>query len=234
MKSIAIMQPTFMPWIGYLALMDAVDEFVYLDHVQFDKRSWQQRNRIKTANGPLWLSVPVASRGKRAQAINEAMIIREDAEFPRKIIKSIEHNYKKAPFYEDYAPELFAILSGGHAPLCELNTALIDFFRRKIGIDTPLSFSSAMNVQGRKAALLVDICRQKGAKRYVSPPGSREYLDTSDDFDRAGIPVAYFEYAHPEWRQLHGEFEPYMSALDLLMNMGGQSIGILRQGARVA
>lgn len=230
MKSVAIMQPTFLPWVGYFALMNLVDEFVFLDHVQFDKRSWQQRNRIKTANGPVWLTVPVATKGKSEQSIKEAGIKTDDPDFPAKIIKTIEQNYSKTPFYGDYAPALFDVLSDGREKLLDLNIALIEYFRNHLSVDTPLKSSSDMDVTGQKSSLLVDICKQIDATSYISPPGSREYLESSDDFEKAGIPVTYFEYNHPEWAQPYGDFEPYMSALDLLFNMGDKSSAIMQLG----
>ncbi len=231
-KKVAIMQPTFLPWTGYMALMDHVDEFVFLDHVQFDKRSWQQRNRIRTANGPQWLTVPVISRGKSDQAIRDVLINRDTPDFPRKMIGAIEHSYSKAAFYKDYAEDVFSILSRDLSHLLDLNIALIGFFKEQLEIDTPVSFSSRMDVGGRKAALLADICRECGADIYISPPGSKDYLDAADEFEAADIPVRYFVYEHPVWPQVHGDFEPYMSVLDLLMNCGPDAGRIMREGIR--
>jgi hypothetical protein len=229
-KTIAIMQPTFLPWVGYFGLMDVVDEFVFLDHVQFDKRSWQQRNRIKTSNGPVWLSVPVQSKGKSDQAINEALIDQGNKIFPDKMVKTIEMNYSKAPFYNEYAQGVFDTLKGGHDKLLDLNIDLIEFFAGVWGIETKTSLSSSMNVEGQKSTLLVEVCNELGAKGYLSPPGSKEYIDASDDFEKAGIDVRYFEYNHPQWKQCFGEFEPYMSALDLLFHKGKEGIDTIREG----
>ena len=148
------------------------------------------------------------------------------------MIGAIEHNYKKAAFYKDYADEVFSILSGDLGHLLGLNVALIDFFRAQLAVDTPVCFSSQMNVEGRKAALLADICIECGAEIYISPPGSKDYLDAANEFEEAGLPVRYFAYEHPAWPQAYGAFEPYMSVLDLLMNCGPDSGRIMREGIR--
>lgn len=211
------MQPTFLPWLGYFAMMDRVDEFVFLDHVDFNKRSWQQRNQIKTVNGPQWLTVPVnASQG---QAINEIKI----ASPLDKLIRAIEYNYSKAPYYDD---TLIKILRYPIDHLVWLNVELIYWITTKLGITTPLTFSSMFEPEGSKADLLVDICRKRGAREYISSPGSRDYIEESGAFE---IPVTYFEYNHPVYNQ-PGEFLPYMSAIDLLFNEGPKSLEIIRSG----
>ncbi|NCC20894.1 MAG: hypothetical protein EOM26_00355 [Alphaproteobacteria bacterium] len=229
-KSIAIMQPTFLPWIGYFALMEMVDEFVLLDHVQFDRRSWQQRNRIRTVNGPIWLTVPVSSKGLRDQAIRDVRINMDNPDFPTKMIRTIAQNYKKAPYFHDFSPRLFEVLEDGQQLLANLNLELIRFLAGALAIDTPLLKSSEMQVLGSKADGLVDICRKRGASRYISPPGSKDYLEETDVFQQAGIPVSYFEYEHPCYRQCFDDFEPYMSVIDLLFNEGDNAPAVMRKG----
>jgi hypothetical protein len=230
-KRAAIMQPTFLPWCGYFALMDSVDLFVFLDDVQFDKRSWQQRNRIKTPNGPLWLTVPVLTKGRREQSIAEAEI-QPDAKYPESLWRTIEMNFAKAPFAGRYLPALQAVFAAHAAHLCELNIAIIRWMAGEFGITTPTVRASATPVSSTKADRLVALCRAHGVTDYLSPPGSKSYLETSDAFDRAGISLDYFIYEHPEYAQLHGAFEPYMSALDLLLNEGPRAREILRSGSR--
>ena len=231
MKSIAIMQPTFLPWIGYFALIERVDEFIFFDHVQFEKRSWQQRNKIKTPQDPIWLSVPVSTKGKQAQAINEAEILYEGDKNPLdKIIKSIELNYKKAPFYNDYADDVFEFFADKPNHIAVLNQNIIQWICEKLDIKTPFIQSSTLDVSGTKDDLLVDICQVRNATHYISPPGSKVYLDESDAFEVAGIDLSYHDYNHPEYTQLHGDFEPYMCILDLLFNEGSKSGEIIRTG----
>ncbi len=234
MKSIAIMQPTFLPWIGYFTLIERVDEFILFDHVQFEKRSWQQRNKIKTPNGAIWLSVPVSTKGKQDQSIKEAEILYEGDKNPLdKIMKSIELNYKKAPFYTHYAQDLSAFFQEKPQYIAQLNETLIRWVCNLLEIKTPLIHSSTLGVSGKKEDLLVDICQKREATHYISPPGSKAYLDQSDAFDRVDIDLSYYEYPHPYYTQLHGDFEPYMCILDLLFNEGDQSAKIMKKSLYV-
>ena len=231
MKSIAIMQPTFLPWIGYFSLIDRVDEFVFLDNVQFDKRSWQQRNRIKTAQGPIWLSVPVLTKGRSSQLIQEVEILKDADKDPfHKINAAIEHNYKKAPYYHDYAKNLFVLFDDNKHNLALLNQSIIQWICRQLGIKTPLINASTLSVTGQKESLLVDFCKDRGASHYIAPPGSKTYLEESDAFEAAGIVLEYHNYRHPIYTQLYGNFKPYMCIIDLLFNEGPASADIIKQG----
>lgn len=227
---IAIMQPTYLPWIGYLAMIDRVDRFVYLDSVQFARRSWQQRNRIKTASGESMLSVPVLSKGKREQTIAEAQVD-WDSGFATKHVRTIESAYRSAPHFSQYFEPLKARLTE-HAPsLADYTIRMIEFFCESFGIATPRERSSNLAAAGQKAELLAAICTELGASRYLSAPGSREYIEESDAFSRAGVAVVYHEYAHPTYPQGGGEFLPYMAAADLLFHCGGDDgLRIIRQG----
>jgi hypothetical protein len=230
-KRAAIMQPTFLPWIGYFGLMASVDLFVFLDDVQFDKRSWQQRNRIKTPNGIIWLTVPVRTKGRRDQTINDAEI-QPDAKFPDAMWRTIEMSFSKAPFADRYLPELRDIMAANAANICELNIAIINWMAAEFGIATQTVRASATPMTSTKADRLADLCRAHDVSDYLSPPGSKAYLDESDAFVQAGIALDYFAYDHPQYAQLHGEFEPYMSALDLLVNEGPKAGDILRSGLK--
>lgn len=229
MTSVAIMQPTYLPWLGYFALMDRVDIFVFLDSVQFERRSWQQRNRIKTAQGIQMLTVPVLTKGRRDQHIADVMID-VTAGFAEKHVRAIANAYAAAPHRDPYMPELIEILRKGHDHLAALNVDVIQWVAERLGIDTECISSSTLRAAGKKADYLADICDKIGASTYVSPPGSRGYLDKSDAFDRLGIPVVYNEYKHPTYPQLHGEFLDYLSVVDLLFNVGTDSLRVIRGG----
>lgn len=229
-KKIAIMQPTYLPWIGYFALMDAVDEFVLLDDVQFARRSWQQRNQIKGPAGAMMLTVPVLKKGKRDQLVNEAEIDPE-SDALKKHARSIELAYAKAPYWQKYGPTLSAAIANPAKLLADYNIALIERIRDDLGIKTPLVRSSALPIEGKREDRLVSICKQRGAGIYISPAGSSDYLSESDAFQRAGIVLLYNDYKHPAaYPQLHGDFVSHMSAIDLLLNCGEKSLGILRGG----
>ncbi len=226
---VAIMQPTYLPWLGYFGMIDQVDTFIIFDSVQFAKRSWQQRNQIKTANGPKWLTVPISSKGKRGQLINEVEID-TTRNFQTTQIASLESNYRKSPYFLEYSPELFSLLEKSHVHLSELTVELIEWFCGMLGITTPIKYSSKMENAGTKADLLAMLCGQVNATEYISAPGSREYLEQSDAFDKRGIPIKYNEYDHPVYPQLFGDFTPYMSIVDLIFNAGPESLSIIRKG----
>jgi hypothetical protein len=229
MTKTAIMQPTFLPWCGYFALIDHVDKFIFLDSVQFSRRSWQQRNQIKTATGTSWLSVPVYSKGRRDQNIFEVEIDLS-RDFPRNQIRTIELNYHKTPYFNDFSPELFTILSSGHQKLSELTMELIQWICLKLNISTPLIRASDLSPIGVKAELLASLCHQVNATLYVSPPGSKVYLDESNALNRANIKLSYFHYDHPIYPQPYGDFLSHMSILDLILNCGNDSRKVLLSG----
>lgn len=233
MTRVAIMQPTYLPWIGYFGLMKSVDLFILLDSVQFTRRSWQQRNQIKTANGPIWLTVPVLSKGKRDQLITEVEIDRS-RDFPQSHQKALELNYKKAPHFDAYAPQLLSLLGTDNRYLTDLTIGLIAWIRDALGITTPIRRSSEFEQAGTKADLLASLCDQVGASEYISPPGSKDYLDESDAFARRGMPLRYFNFTHPEYSQRFGDFLPHMSVIDLLFNCGPESMLLIEKGCEVS
>jgi WbqC-like protein len=228
---VAICQPTYLPWLGYFDLMDQVDTFVLLDSVQFEKQSWQQRNRIKTPTGLQWLTVPVVFRGRLGQKIDEVEI--RDSEFWRNHARAIELNYARAPFFENYFPGLMEIFrSVGHnVRLVDLNLQLIQWLMRWLGVTTPLVRSSSLNRQGKRSELLASICAAMDATSYLSPIGSAEYLLREvNAFEAQNIEVSFHHYQHPQYRQQFGAFIPYASVLDLLFNEGERSMEIIRSG----
>jgi hypothetical protein len=230
-RTVAIMQPTYLPWVGYFDLIDQCDLFVLLDCVQFDRRSWQQRNRIKTATGAAWLTVPVRAKGRRDQQIRDVEID-PGGDFPVKHVRALQHAYGRAPHASPYLEQLTGLLAGGATHLAALNTSVIEWVCRVAGIDTPLVRSSTLPAEGARVDRLLSICRAVGATRYISPRGSRGYIDADNRFDDAGIELRYQHYEHPTYRQLHGPFASHMCAPDLLLNEGTQALAILRSGRR--
>jgi hypothetical protein len=231
---IAISQPAYLPWLGYFDLIDQVDRFVLLDSVQFEKQSWQQRNRIKTPSGLQWLTVPVVFRGRFGQRIQEVAI--RDPAFSRNHLRAIELNYRRSPFFQQYFSELAQILqvcSG--LSLRDLDQRLIEWFCRVLGIDTEILRSSELEGRGKRSELLVSLCRVLEADYYLSPLGSAVYL--MDDlclFSQGRIKVEFHHYEHPEYSQLFPPFQSHASALDLIFNQGPASLSIVRSGRRPA
>lgn len=230
--TVAIMQPTYLPWIGYFGLMQSVNLFILLDSVQFARRSWQQRNQIKTANGQAWLTVPVQSKGKRDQLIRDVEIDRS-RNFLRSHIMALELNYKKAPYFDAYFPQIQSLLVEDHQYLIDLLVGPINWIKDSLGITTPIRRSSEFQAVGSNAELLAALCDEVGATKYISPPGSKDYLNESDAFSKRNIPLKYFNFLHPQYPQRFGEFLPYMSVVDLLFNCGPESINIIKNSCEI-
>ena len=229
---VAIMQPTYLPWSGYFGLFNYVDFFVFLDSVQFERRSWQQRNKIKSSSGSFFLSIPVISKGLREQKIKDIKIDKE-LKFFEKHIKSITQNYKRTLYFEEYSNEIFHKILNNNGNLCDLNIQLILTINNFLGIKTETCRSSQLKITGKKGHLLASICTELGATEYISPPGSKEYLDQTDIFEKNNIPIKYFQFNHPVYTQQYNGFESNLSIIDLLMNCGDESLDILKQASKI-
>ena len=234
MKTLAIMQPTFLPWLGYFSLIQRVDEFVFLDNVQFDRRSFQQRNRLKTDRGPRWVTIPVSVKGKREQKIDEVKII-----FKKKfgdlsnINEMFRHAYGKAKYYQDYKENYENIFLNAPPFIANLNEIIIRRTCNYLEINTPIILASQLQVSGTKDKLLKNICLERNAAKYISPIGAMNYLDNSKEFKLEGIEVIYHHYNHPSYDQMYGKFTPYMCILDLLYNEGPKSMEIINSGLKI-
>ncbi len=229
---VAISQPSYLPWIGYFDLIDQVDAFVLLDDVQFNKRSWQQRNRIKTPVGLQWLTVPVVVGGRLGQLIKDVEI--RDIEFWRDHCRAIELNYRRCRFFDNYFSALTSQLTiTDSTRLVESNVQLIEWFMDLLGIKTRLVGSSDLKLTGKRTELLANICRSLGATQYISPLGSAAYLlEEQGMLLDQGIDLVFQNYHHPEYAQLFPPFLPYASILDLIFNEGDRSLEIIRSGRR--
>jgi hypothetical protein len=211
--------------------MDQVDTFVLLDNVQFEKQSWQQRNRIKTPTGLQWLTVPVVFRGRLEQKI-QAVEIR-DLQFWRKHLRGIELNYRRTPFFENYFSALSSNLETLEAStsLSDLNMRLIKWLTGILGIKTPLIRASLLGEAGKRTQLLANICRNLGANYYVSPIGSAGYLlPELSILSACHVETVFQNYSHPQYKQSFPPFVPYASVIDLLFNEGPRSMEIIRSG----
>jgi len=224
---VAIHQPHYLPWLGYLAKWAAADLFVFLDTVQYEKNGWQNRNRIKTAAGPRWLTVPVHAR--LGTPILEVAI---DTAQPwgARHLRAIEDAYARAPYLAAHRPALQQLYAGAWERLAPLAVATAEWLGRAVGIRTPARLASSLGVAEREpSARLVALCRAVGADTYLAGRDGARYMDRQR-FEAAGIRVLYQEYTHPEYPQLHGEFAPFLSGLDLLLTHGDEALGILRAG----
>lgn len=228
--TVGILQPSYLPWLGFFDQLHRVDIFVHYDDVQFEKGSWRNRNRIKTPAGPLWLTVPVRIKGHNFPLIRDVRINRAER-WGKKHLKSIEQNYRKAPFFEVYGPDLFAVIERGHEFLLDLNLQLLSLLAAWLGITTPTVLASELGIAGNKSARLLGILASLGATVFYEGASGRNYIDEAI-FAHQGIKIIYQEYVHPVYTQLHGEFIPYLSIIDLLFNHGPASLEILLQGGK--
>lgn len=218
MKKVAIVQSNYIPWKGYFDLIASVDEFIIYDDVQFTKRDWRNRNKIKTPNGTAWLTVPVKSKSRYEQSINETEI--DGNEWARKHWRAIEASYRKAEHFDTVADLLKPVYDVPPTMLSQLNRVLMEIVCGYMGIRTPLTDSHIYEGIGSKTDRLLSLCRAAKADIYVSGPAAKRYLET-DAFRQAGIDVRWFDYAgYPEYRQLWGDFVHEVSVVDLLFNCG--------------
>lgn len=217
----AIIQPSYIPWRGYFHQIQKVDAFVFYDDVQYDKHGWRNRNRVKTASGTRWLTIPVRSKGSvaRGTPINE-MEIDWSEPWARKHWSTIEQSYAHAPFFGRYAPILRAAYDSHPVLLCELAIGLTIELARALEI-TRARFlrSSELGASGDRTDRLLSVLRGIGASEYLSGPSARSYLE-EEKFKRAGIGLEYMAYDYPAYEQFHPPYDPQVSIIDLLFMKG--------------
>ena len=230
----AIMQPTYLPWIGYFDMIDQVDRFVFLDDAQVLKRSWGVRNRIIGQNGETFLTVPLSGHkhGEGSAFVDTA--VDHGQQWAKKHLATIRHAYAKAPHFAEVFAELEAILGDTHATIGALNQAFITGTAKRLGIETPFHQTSQMeDLEGRKDDRLLAICRAIGADAYLAAPGSAAYIEGDGAFAETEVALRYHQYDHPTYAQGGDEFTSHMSIVDLLMHVGyDDALALIRSGRR--
>jgi WbqC-like protein family len=218
-KRVAIVQSNYIPWKGYFDLINSVDEFILFDDMQYTRRDWRNRNRIKTAAGPLWLTIPVQVKGKYLQTIKETEI--SDPSWPELHLKTLCTHYARARHFPANRAWLTEVYEGATSRrLSEINHHFLVAICARLGIRTRISWSMDYQMAEGKTERLVELCRQAGGSHYLSGPAARDYID-ADLFARAGIDLAFYDYSdYPEYGQLHPPFEHGVSVLDLILNEG--------------
>lgn len=231
MKKITIMQPAYLPWLGFFDRVDASDLFIVLDNVQLDTNSktrFTNRNKIRTKEGWIWLSLPMKTKGFHGQSLIKDIELVED-NWNVKHLKSIENNYCKTPYFHRYYPSLKEIYKQKWGKMQDLIDVMTQFFMESLHIKTPIIKSSEIPVSSKKSQLILDLCKYADATTYYSGVFGKEYLAVND-FTSEGIEIFFHDYKHPVYQQYFPGFEPYMSVIDLLFNYGDESIHIIRQG----
>lgn len=226
-KTVAIVQSCYIPWKGYFDLINFSDEFVLYDEAQFTKRDWRNRNQIKTARGLQWLTVPVETKGKFSQLIQDCKI--DGASWRKEHWNALVTNYSKARHFKAYKEKIQSLYLDSHEnSLSRMNYAFLKEIGSLLGIKTKLSWSTDYPKKNGRTEKLVSICAAAGATEYLSGPSAQDYLDESL-FKEAGIRVRFMDYSdYPVYAQLHGEFEHRVSVLDLLFNEGPDSIRFMK------
>jgi WbqC-like protein family len=218
-KRVAIVQSSYIPWKGYFDLIRGSDEFILLDDVQFTRRDWRSRNRIKTKDGLSWLTIPVHNKGRYLQAINDVSV--SDLAWGAQHWRRIRESYGRSPFFADYAPVLEPLFQRPVSDrLSQINRAFITAIGELLGISTPIRWSTDYEARAGRNERLLDLCLQAGATEYLSGPSARVYLDV-DAFTAAGVMVRFVDYSgYREYPQPYPPFEHAVSILDLLFCTG--------------
>jgi hypothetical protein len=226
-KKIAIVQSNYIPWKGYFDLINLVDEFILFDDMQYTRRDWRNRNKIKTPDGPKWLTIPVEVKGKYFQAIKDTVI--SDPEWNHKHWRSIVHNYSKARYFNEYKDLLEELYLGSNdKSLSQINYRFLIAICEILGITTKVSWSMDYCLTEGKTERLIDLCKQADATEYLSGPAAKGYIN-EDLFKKEGIALRFMDYSgYPEYNQLYPPFDHYVSIVDLIFNEGPDAQKFMR------
>ena len=218
-KKVVIVQSNYIPWKGYFDLIHLADEHILFDDVQYTRRDWRNRNLIKTGNGPAWLTIPVKAAGNYLAPIKDIEV--DGSKWRDKHWRTIVASYARAPHFKDHAAAFEALyLGSAETRLSLVNRAFLEAVCEILGIGTKFSWSMDYEVVEGKTERIVNLCRQAGARTYLSGPSARGYLDPAL-FEAAGLELAFFDYSgYPEYPQLHPPFTHEVSVLDLLFSEG--------------
>jgi WbqC-like protein len=222
-------QPVYLPWLGLFDKIAKADAFVSFNRVQYLPKDFNSRNRIKTANGPMWLTVPVHRHGHRERPLDE-IEIDESQRWRRKHWMALQHAYGKAPHFDRYAPFFESVYDRPWQYLAELDDHLLLWLLEQLGIEVRFLRASDFDFEGRKSELVLDMCVELGADEYWFGALGRDYADV-DAFRARGVTPRFQDYRHPVYPQLHGEFVSHLSVVDLLFNVGPASRDVILEGS---
>lgn len=227
---VVILQPSYIPWRGYFDQIRRADLFVFYDDVQYDKRSWRNRNQIKTPRGKQWLTIPVRSRGVQTENIPIHQIrIVWDKPWNADHLKSLQHSYSRAPYFRAYMPLLEQFYARHDEFLADFTVDFTIALAREIGIQhTRFLRSSTLDAKGQKTDRLISILQIVGGTHYLSGPSARDYIEP-EKFAAAKITLEYMQYNYPEYPQLYPPYDPFVSILDLLFMTGPEAIRFFDQ-----
>ena len=227
MKRVAILQSNYIPWKGYFDLINMVDEFVLYDDMQYTRRDWRNRNRIKTPQGLKWLSIPVDVKGKYFQEINKTLI--SDKSWSVRHWQTIKQFYSKTRFFKDYKDVFEEFwMNNKEERLSLINFRFIEVINSILGIQTKITWSSDYELVAGQTEKLLGICKQAGADVYLSGPSAKDYFDESLA-KKMGIKVEWMDYSgYSEYQQLYPPFEHGVTILDLIFNEGQNATSFMK------
>lgn len=227
---LSIHQPAYLPWCGYLQRIAASDLHVVLDHVQFEKNSFINRNRIRTSDGPAWLTVPVLTSGRFGELPIRDVMIDNTQHWREKHWRSLLQSYRKAPFFAEHAGFFERVYAHRWERLIDLIDATSGYLLRAFGVQTPLLRSSELGVRGAKDELVLNLCQACEAEVYFSGALGRDYL-SRERFDEAGVGLVFQDYrCMPYVQHGHSDFVPNLSAIDVLFNYGPAARLVMLRG----
>lgn len=219
-------QPNYWPYPGLIGKIMKSDKFIYLTKVQFEKQSWQKRNRIRTKDGWEYLQVPVLTKGRSEQKIIDVEI--NNTNWRRKTLQLLQLHYGKAPFYKEYKDFIEALYQKEWKNLCELDIYIMNFVLAELDVQTEIVYDYNYEFAGQKDELLIQICKELNCDEYMSNLGSSAYVKISD-FNNNGIDHYYIDYDGPQYQQVYSGYEPNLSILDMLMNCGKEETKLILQ-----
>jgi hypothetical protein len=227
---VTIMQPAYLPWLGFFERAYLSDILIVLDHVQLDtnsKTNFTNRNKIKTNQDNIWLTIPIKKKGKYGELYINKIEIDNELKWKQKHLGSIKQFYGKSPFFNMYFPSLEKLICDEHNFLHSFINQINKQLFELLSINTKVIYSSSMpEITSKKDELILDLCKSVGANKYISGPLGRDYIDVSK-FRSNNIELLFHDYKHPDYKQQFDGFIAYLSVIDLLFNHGLDSLQIL-------
>lgn len=228
---VAVLQPSYLPWAGAFDMMAAADVWVFYDDVQYTRRDWRNRNRIKGPKGPELLTVPV--RKCPIETLIRDVRIHDEEDWAHSHLARLERCYAGCPQRDAVLALLEPLLCSGEQSLAALCMDTTRALARHLGLAPRFVTASELAVEGRGQARVLALCRTLGAASYVNGAAGRALYDESA-FAEHGIRLVFHEYDHPTWDQPHPPFASHLSVVDLLMSHAPEeALGILRSGTNL-
>ena len=218
-------QPVYLPWLGLFHKISLAETFVYFDQVQYLPKDWMNRNKIRTKDGSIWLTVPVLRKGYRDLKTSE-IEINNSTNWQKKHLRSISLNYKKSPYFENYIPFFEDVYSRKWEFLGDLNEYMLKWFLDELGIKVNFLNTKNFKFEGEKSSLILNMCKKLDASTYIFGTLGKDYANVHE-FEKNNVKLIFQDYNHPKYSQLYSEFVSHLSVIDLLFNHGPKSLEII-------